>query len=100
MPRLIETVIYDVSPSVSRLGQYLYRHLRDREFALAELGRMKYSGAGDDTSLRYLFRLYLLRGQNGEVRDAVLAALDRFRKSKSSKVQWHLNRIRTDIAGE
>jgi hypothetical protein len=88
-------LIYDVDPSVNRLGLFLYRHLTDHKFALEELERISNSPSCDRTFCRNIYRWWLLRASRDKnTRDALIQHIKRYNNSKSVRVKWHIQKIR------
>ena len=94
----LNDLIYHADHNVNRLALYFLRFIQDRAFADAELLQMK-KGGRTDTAMRFaLPRLYALTAtEDRNTAKATLEYLDSLPASRSKKIEWHREHLRSRV---
>jgi len=90
----LSELIYHPDHSLSHLAMYFWRILEEDEFGMKEYGRIKAGSQDDWVFTRSLPRLYAIAATNSkEVAKALNQYIERYPKSHSTKVNWHIEHL-------
>ena len=79
-----------------RLALLWSRYLGDKEYSLREIGRMKHGNVNDHNLIFRLPTVWILRcNPDPNVVSALREYLEPYIKSKSGKVKWHVNELKS-----
>jgi hypothetical protein len=92
--REIGQLVYSADPSLNRLALHWHRYLTDSEFVLKEINRLGKGARSDQAFICQLPVLWLFRcSPDVKVVIALRTYLQRFTRSRSGKVKWHLAKL-------
>lgn len=87
-------LIYNPDPGLNRMALYFYRFIEDQATALKDLARIKKGSDSDIVFIRTLPRYYAIaKSESEQVASSLFDFLKARQKSKSSKVQWHVDQL-------
>jgi hypothetical protein len=89
-------LVYHPDPQIGRVAMYWTRHLDDKSFALATLGRLKKGRITSENFIRQVPTLWLLRAcADVDVVTTLREHVASFSKTRSGKVRWHMDALLT-----
>lgn len=96
---LLKSLVRHPDGTIGRFALYLDRLHNDPEYVKEELGRIRKGNRSDVSMVRRLHLLYAASMTENEACAAqVLQTLDVLSVTKSSKLQWHWNEIRSRVS--